>query len=430
VKLSLVLHTHMPYVEGFGTWPFGEEWLWEAMATCYLPLLDVLDEHPGRVTVSMTPVLADQLRAPGIGDRFLAFMRGVREASHRLDREARPDLLDQLDHSLTRYRRAVKAFQRRSGDLVGAFAPHVAWTSAATHAVLPLLATDAGVRLQLETGIAAHRERFAGWGGGFWLPECAYEPWLDAHLEAAGARVACVELTDLGVDPRRPLRTPAGVLLAPIDRAVIDLVWGADGYPSGGAYLDTHNLTERDHLAWAVDQTPYVPSRAASQVRADAADFLARVREGDGLCVCALDTELLGHWWVEGVDWLGAVLDGAADAGVEIVPLTAELAESFDPRTAPALPVTTWGTPRTLATWSGPPARGIAWRARAAELRTLAGDPSARELRELLALQSSDWAFLVTNGTAGEYPMQRFEGHLAALAAAESDPRGLAPFLG
>src|SRR5437764_1164889 len=21
----------MPYVEGFGTWPFGEEWLWEAL---------------------------------------------------------------------------------------------------------------------------------------------------------------------------------------------------------------------------------------------------------------------------------------------------------------------------------------------------------------------------------------------------------------
>ena len=33
----------MPYVEGFGTWPFGEEWLWEAIAGSYLPLLDVLD---------------------------------------------------------------------------------------------------------------------------------------------------------------------------------------------------------------------------------------------------------------------------------------------------------------------------------------------------------------------------------------------------
>ena len=47
-RLSIVLHTHMPYVEGFGTWPFGEEWLWEAIATSYLPLLDVLDAAPGR----------------------------------------------------------------------------------------------------------------------------------------------------------------------------------------------------------------------------------------------------------------------------------------------------------------------------------------------------------------------------------------------
>ena len=31
---------------GFGTWPFGEELLLEAIASSYLPLLDVLDEHP------------------------------------------------------------------------------------------------------------------------------------------------------------------------------------------------------------------------------------------------------------------------------------------------------------------------------------------------------------------------------------------------
>ena len=45
-QVALVLHTHMPYVEGYGTWPFGEEWLWEALATSYLPLLDLLDGIP------------------------------------------------------------------------------------------------------------------------------------------------------------------------------------------------------------------------------------------------------------------------------------------------------------------------------------------------------------------------------------------------
>ena len=190
MKLSIVLHTHMPYVEGFGTWPFGEEWLWEAIATSYLPLLDVLDRHPGKVTLSITPVLADQLEAPGALERCLAFLREVRPASHALDMRDEPSAA--IEYSAARYAAAADALERR-GDLIAAFAPHVNWTSAATHAVLPLLATDAGVRLQLETGIASHRRRFGAWHGGFWLPECAHAPWLDELLEEAGVHVTCVE---------------------------------------------------------------------------------------------------------------------------------------------------------------------------------------------------------------------------------------------
>ena len=54
---------------------------------------------------------------------------------------------------------------------------------------------------------------------------------------------------------------------------------------------------------------------------------------------------------------------------------------------------------------------------------------SDRALRELLALQSSDWAFLVSAATAGDYPAQRFAGHEAAFAAALSDPGGREPAL-
>jgi 1,4-alpha-glucan branching enzyme len=70
----------MPYVEGFGTWPFGEEWLWEAIATCYLPLLDVLGRAP--ITLSLTPVLCDQLESPEAVERCVAFLREIRPASH------------------------------------------------------------------------------------------------------------------------------------------------------------------------------------------------------------------------------------------------------------------------------------------------------------------------------------------------------------
>ena len=57
-----------------------------------------------------------------------------------------------------------------------------------------------------------------------------------------------------------------------------------------------------------------------------------------------------------------------------------------------------------------------------------------RALRELLALQSSDWAFLVTHRTAGDYPLERAAGHAAAFDAAlrGGEPpglRGLAPHL-
>src|SRR5436305_1402100 len=74
-ELAIVLHSHMPYVEGFDTWPFGEEWLFEALATVYLPLLDALEGAP--VTVGLTPVLCDQLEAleGDAGDRFLRFLR-------------------------------------------------------------------------------------------------------------------------------------------------------------------------------------------------------------------------------------------------------------------------------------------------------------------------------------------------------------------
>ena len=97
------------------------------------------------------------------------------------------------------------------------------------------------------------------------------------------------------------------------------------------------------------------------------------------------------------------------------------------PAGAPPLPVTSWGTPRDLTTWSGPGAQGLAWRQRAAELR--ARDAGERALRELLALQSSDWAFLTTFGTAGRYPLERAAGHEAAFTAALAAPEEHAPAL-
>ncbi|HEV7773048.1 MAG TPA: 1,4-alpha-glucan branching protein domain-containing protein [Conexibacter sp.] len=468
-ELALVLHTHMPYVEGYGTWPFGEEWLWEAAATCYLPLLDAFRERGTPLTLSLTPVLCDQLEAPGVPERLATFLREVRRETHALDiagcREAgRDDYVRELERAAEDYERALTAVEALNGDLLNAFAPYASWTSSATHAVLPLVATDAGVRLQLERGIASHRARFGGgreWGGGFWLPECAHAPLLDPLLEEAGVHATCVDLTDVlgrgAPGQLAPIATDDGPLLVPIDRATIELVWSDGGYPAHPAYRDYHAFTVHHHRVWSNDGATYDHAAALAQVRTDAADFvartIARLDAGSqalgrpGLAVCALDTELLGHWWYEGIAWLGAVIEEAERQGLALAPLDEVLARHppvplrtalSDAAPAPRavadvqagrLPTTTWGTPRDLSTWTGPQVADLAWQTRDAELRALVGGPRGRRAdsapgpaaeRELLLLQSSDWAFQVTRNLAGSYPRDRVAGHRAALEAALS----------
>jgi 1,4-alpha-glucan branching enzyme len=453
-ELAIVLHTHMPYVEGFGTWPFGEEWLWEAMATCYLPLLELLGEggplEGAPITLSLTPVLCDQLEAPGVPERFTRFLDEVRRHTHAEDARGlraggHEGLARELERSWGDYERALESFARFDGDLLGEFSRHVRWTSSATHAVLPLLATEAGLRAQVQVGIDAHRARFGeGWCGGFWLPECAHAGWLEPTLADAGVHAVCLELTGrLGLgapEHLRPLVGESGVMLVPIDRATIALVWSDDGYPAHGGYRDYHRHTIHHHQPWANDGGAYDHELALDLAREHAVDFVARTRErlrrdgsglpGGGLAVCALDTELLGHWWYEGPAWLTAVVGECERQGLALVGLDDALGrhepaplESLMDRRGPMLPAggedseewgaSTWGQDGDLSTWSGPAVADIAFATRAAELAVVHAGSGAGEaaMRELLALQASDWAFMVSRGLAVPYARERFEGH-------------------
>jgi 1,4-alpha-glucan branching enzyme len=438
----------MPYVEGFGTWPFGEEWLWEAIATSYVPLLDVLGQAP--ITLSLTPVLCDQLEDAEAMSRCMEFLETIRPESHRLDVESfrargQDGLADELERSAADYEAATTALAALPDGLLAALGGHASWTSSATHAVLPLLASDTAIAVQVQTGTASHRRRFGDWEGGFWLPECGYAPWLGTLLEQAGVRSACVELTNhfgLGHDRHlRPLQTPDGPVLWPVDRETIARVWGATGYPSGAAYRNYHHFTEHRHRAHAIDGAPYDREAAARQIVRDAEEFVGcvsqRVRDG-GVCVCALDTELLGHWWYEGVRWLQAVIDQSARQGLKLTTLDDALKRHQPEPAPPDLGVTSWGAGGDLRTWSGPAVAEMACRARTLELKLLAQGtkPNDRALRELLALQASDWAFIATNELAGEYPRQRATAHAEALERAmatgsEDRPalRNLAPDL-
>jgi len=454
--LAIVLHSHMPYVEGFGTYPFGEEWLFDAVIRSYLPVLEAA-EH---LTMTVTPVLADQLEDRGAAERLREFLIEWRVGAAEADLEQVPaECRDACEAELARYRHALELLDTAGGDPLQPFRTAAAEgrvalaSSAATHAVLPLLATRAGLRLQLDAGIRSHRRRF-GWDGGFWLPECAYVPGLERQLANHGVRWFCVDQSahdEDSMEALTPVTTGAGPVALPIDWEAIQWLWSLDGYPSDPAHAQFAGKSLRGVRIWKVGGGAYDPVAAEAVARRQAGEFLtaiaarlrsfATARGRRGLLVFAIDTELLGHWWSEGAIWLREVLRAAAGAGVRLLTVPEALAE-HEPVERP-LVASTWGERKDLHTWDSPAVADLAWGARRLELRLLRalaqglrGPTALRAARELLAVQASDWAFLDGRGQAGDYPFRRATDHAEATleaidSAASSDPsmRALAPDL-
>jgi 1,4-alpha-glucan branching enzyme len=284
--------------------------------------------------------------------------------------------------------------------------------------------------LQLATGTASHQRRFGSWQGGLWLPECAYALGLERDLADHGVRAFCVDQTAVaGFDHLRPVATAAGPVAMPIDWRTVELVWNdRAGYPAHATYRDYHRRTVHDLKPWNNGGDPYDRRAAEALAREHARDFVKRAVArvaGGGLLCCALDTELLGHWWYEGPVWLAAVLEEAPRAGLPLVTVGHGL-ERVEPVGPIELAPSSWGAHKDLSTWDSPEVSDFAFGARHAELRTVSAaamkiEPRAalmRAARELLALQSSDWAFMCTRALAGDYPRRRLATHSSALDAA------------
>jgi 1,4-alpha-glucan branching enzyme len=453
--LAVVLHSHMPYVEGFGTYPFGEEWLFDAVVRSHLPVLEVANG----ITVTVTPVLADQLEARGVAERMRAFVREYRVGSCEADaRDVEPALREACLAERDRYRAALDRLEELDDDLLAIFreparAGRVELVaSAATHAVLPLLATAEVRALQVDAGLRSHRRRF-GEPAGFWLPECAYEPGIDKLLAGFGATWFATDQSsrEAGLEALAPVRTVAGPVALTIDWEAISWLWSLSGYPSDPAHADFHRKSLRGARPWSIGGGAYEPADAEAVARRQAGEFVDAIaarlqrfraeRSRAGLVVFAVDTELLGHWWWEGPTWLGEVVRLAPAAGVELV--TASVAidrHAAEPR---ELGRSTWGEGKDLRTWDSPQVADLTWASRRLELRLLRalgegleGARAERAARELLALQASDWAFLDRRKQAGDYPYQRASEHGARLLEAihsaappDSRLRNLAPDL-
>ena len=185
--LSLVLHAHLPYVRHPEHASFLEEdWLFEAITETYLPLIQVLEGWQAlgmraRLTLTLSPTLCAMLLDPLLQDRYVRHLEGLLELGekeiHRThwDRDFR-ELSWMYHHRFTSLRATYFAYGR---NLVGAFRKFQEQglleiiTTAATHALLPLLNHPPSVRAQILTARDHYRSCFGCDPRGIWLPECA-----------------------------------------------------------------------------------------------------------------------------------------------------------------------------------------------------------------------------------------------------------------
>jgi 1,4-alpha-glucan branching enzyme len=419
-RLLFVLHGHIPDVVGHGTWPHGENWLYEAAAETYLPFLRHMwrlraDGVRVRVTVGMTPVLAEQLEDERFKDGFVRYT-AQRARAAALDRDALGQIRDRSASDLaegwrrfyTELRELFLALPDR--DIVAAFRELAEEglvepiASAATHGFLPLLPNDTAIERQLDVGLAAHARHFGRPARGIWLPECAYRPageWLspaDGHVEVRrgledflaerGVEFFFVEthLVKGGivtpayggeVESRMsgsPYRINAvfsssgkPVAVYARDPLSSQQVWsGIVGYPGDGRYLEFHKKrAPSGHRYWRVTDSklelhkkePYDPAAIPAAIESHAAHFVSMVenvsREGmePPVVVGMFDFELFGHWWFEGPDFLAAVLRRLAKSEGAVAVTASEALAQTPPTRALTMPAGTWGRNGDFQVW-------------------------------------------------------------------------------
>jgi len=342
-------------------------------------------------------------------------------------------------------------------------------TCAGTHGFLPLIQSEpCTVRAQVLSAMHEHERIFGEKPQGMWIPECAYYPGLDAILAEAKIRYFMVDAHAIELaDPKplfginAPLYCPTGVAAFGRSPSTSRLVWSNKvGYPGDpwyreyhrdiGQELDQNYLHEfqyapgiRSHTGIKYhritgqtnDKHLYNPDRARDTAQRHAQDFVNRCRDQaqrnagrmpfPSVLVSPYDAELFGHWWFEGPQWINFVLREVAAHGGDLALSTPSEYLKAHPIQQKATPApSTWGKNGYSEHWLNPktdwmyrPLHEAAGRMRrAVEAHRQPSELEKRALtqaaRELLLAQSSDWPFIITNGTTEEYAKRRFNDHL------------------
>ncbi len=252
------------------------------------------------------------------------------------------------------------------------------WTSTPQHNFLPFF-TPATADRFVARGVESFADVFGRAPDGLWLPECAFQPGLERVLTRRGVHRTALSLQGIGAylpnDPSGVFRHDALEVLVHDYRVALNLWKSPEAtFPSHPVYREFfrdlgHDVVPEyfDELgvpipahkrgqAWtgikyhAVsganvglgDKALYDVEAARAQVPHHVRAFwelldARRALAQDGRTfVLAFDTELFGHWWHEGIDWLEGVLQPET---APVLPATAPP----EPPAVPRLYYSTWG---------------------------------------------------------------------------------------
>lgn len=296
----LILHSHIPYVLYHDE--IGENWLFEAVAECYIPLLSMLKKlvRQGispKVSISLSPILIEQLKSSCFIEKFRDYCRLKMELAKK-DKEYFRNLELHM-HYLARlwkkfYYKTLSIFEKDYHcNLIDEFKGlqdegHIEiLTTAATHGYLPLLREDTSIQAQIKMAVQIYEQYFDKKPEGFWLPECGYRPgcfWappagngrpgdldsyvrrgLEEFLYENGIRYFVVDNEQLNrshphdihkssMDTYYIGNNPVTILVR--DYQLSEQIWDFRvGYPGNGTYLDFHKRHGSSGLRyWKITQ--------------------------------------------------------------------------------------------------------------------------------------------------------------------------------
>ncbi|HEX2917506.1 MAG TPA: 1,4-alpha-glucan branching protein domain-containing protein [Edaphobacter sp.] len=189
--LTFTLHAHLPYVVNHGTWPHGMEWLHEAAAETYLPLLRMFTrlERDGirfQCNLNISPILLEQLSHPVFIAEFPKYLTrkivAAREDEAFFMQSGESHFAETARFWHRFFQEALDDFQAMDGNIVARFRHFNdiglidVITCGATHGYMPLLGTDESVRAQIRMAVKTHIRHMGRHPRGIWAPECGYRP--------------------------------------------------------------------------------------------------------------------------------------------------------------------------------------------------------------------------------------------------------------